>query len=146
MTIGEQIKMARKKLGYTQAEFAKRLGVTNASISLYERGVNIPSVKILLKMSQLFDIEFKELHVGEADYSSEYDAITILNLIKRGVLHPETAYSAIEFGDIQEMVETGISILEIPDTNTSERLFEVYLKALRDGTWNTGGKNDEGNE
>lgn len=59
------------------------------------------------------------------------------------VLHPETAYSAIEFGDIKEMVEAGINILEIPDINTSERLFEVYLKALRDGTWNTVGKNDE---
>lgn len=59
------------------------------------------------------------------------------------VLHPETAYSAIEFGDIKEMVGAGINILEIPDINTSERLLEVYLKALRDGTWNTGGKNDE---
>lgn len=143
MTIGEQIKMARKKLGYTQAEFAKRLGVTNASLSRYENGINIPSVKILLKMSQVYGIEFDELPICGIDSSAECDAIVILDLIKRGVLHPETAYSAIEFGDIKEMVEAGINILEIPDINTSERLLEVYLKALRDGTWNTGGKNDE---
>jgi len=43
-TIAESIKNARKKKYLTQTELAKRVGVTHASISFWENGINIPNV------------------------------------------------------------------------------------------------------
>jgi len=46
------LKVIRERLGYTQLEFAKKIGVTSVTISRWERGVapallTIPQVKAL---------------------------------------------------------------------------------------------------
>lgn len=43
MTFGQEVRYVRKKLGYTQAEFAKVLGVSFASINRWENGQVAPS-------------------------------------------------------------------------------------------------------
>src|SRR5207245_10723593 len=50
--VGQRIREVRRKLGLTQAEFGKRLGVTNISIARYEAG-RIPRIEILHQVARI---------------------------------------------------------------------------------------------
>lgn len=58
---GEQIKMLRKALGYTQARLAEEVGVTPNTIARYEREELSPSppVQKLLKLLEMLVTERK---------------------------------------------------------------------------------------
>lgn len=45
----------------TQATLAKRVGVTNATISAYEVGARVPSFEVLIKLAQLFHVSTDNL-------------------------------------------------------------------------------------
>lgn len=59
--IAESIKNARKKKYLTQTELAKRVGVTHASISYWENGINIPNVKDCWRLADELGITIDEL-------------------------------------------------------------------------------------
>lgn len=62
MTIGEKIKIYRKRLGYTQTELGTKLGVLKDAVSKWETGrvTAIPTQK-LFDMAALFHIPLSEL-------------------------------------------------------------------------------------
>lgn len=45
----------------TQATLAKRVGVTNATISAYEVGARVPSFEVLIKLAQVFHVSTDNL-------------------------------------------------------------------------------------
>ncbi len=51
--LNAKIKEARKRMGLTQTELAKRLGVTFQHLSLWERGIVSPSYKNLVKIADV---------------------------------------------------------------------------------------------
>lgn len=53
---GERIKKLRKQKTLTQAQLAKRLWVTKSIISAYESGNKYPSLDMLIKLSQTFNV------------------------------------------------------------------------------------------
>ena len=67
MLKGSRLKEARKKLGYTQADLAERLGISKAAISLYESEKRNPNLEILIEMIYLLGVS--------ADYLLGFDAI-----------------------------------------------------------------------
>jgi transcriptional regulator with XRE-family HTH domain len=56
MTIAERIKRLRQESNMTQADLGKKLGVHQKQVSAYERGVNVPSTDILIKLAEVFDV------------------------------------------------------------------------------------------
>lgn len=52
---------ARKRAGLSQAEVARRLDVTRASVNLWERGRGYPVVTRLLEVAQLLDCSVEEI-------------------------------------------------------------------------------------
>ena len=62
MTIGEKIKICRKRLGYSQTELGEKLGVMKNAVSKWETGrvTAIPTQK-LFTMAELFQIPLSEL-------------------------------------------------------------------------------------
>ncbi|MBQ8617560.1 MAG: helix-turn-helix transcriptional regulator [Clostridia bacterium] len=46
----ERLKFARDKLGVSQEEFARRLGISRASLTLYENGKRVPDIAVLEKI------------------------------------------------------------------------------------------------
>lgn len=58
---GELLRRLRKQRGFTIAEAAERVGISRQSLSNYERGVREPSLKILITMSDLYQISLDEL-------------------------------------------------------------------------------------
>ena len=54
---GERIKMMRKLRGFNQTEFAKQLGVSRPLIVAYENGSREPSLKNLIALIQILNID-----------------------------------------------------------------------------------------
>ena len=55
--IGIGIKNARLTVGITQAELARRLGVTPQAISQYERGIKKPKIETIEKIADALEID-----------------------------------------------------------------------------------------
>ncbi|MBR3845867.1 MAG: helix-turn-helix transcriptional regulator [Clostridia bacterium] len=62
---GSFLKKLRKEHGLTQEELAEKLGVTNRTVSRWETGTNIPDVDVLIYLSELYQVDLKELLDGE---------------------------------------------------------------------------------
>ncbi len=56
MTISERIKKLRQERNWTQVTLADKMGINQKQISAYERGVNLPSTDILIKLAETFDV------------------------------------------------------------------------------------------
>ncbi len=56
-----KIATERKKLGLSQEELAIKIGVSQKSISKYERGVSRPTYETLIAMAKLFDVSLDYL-------------------------------------------------------------------------------------
>ena len=59
--IGKSIKVNRIAQNYTQKQLAQKIGVTHASISYWENGVNIPNVKDCWLLADALGITIDEL-------------------------------------------------------------------------------------
>lgn len=53
---GARIKSTRKSLGLTQADLAKKIGVTKQAITTYETGIREPSFRNLIKLSRALNV------------------------------------------------------------------------------------------
>ena len=61
MTTGERIKAARKKVGITQAELAKRLGISYVGISQWENNLRRPKQETLKRIADALGIRLFDL-------------------------------------------------------------------------------------
>ena len=53
---GERVKELRNNQGWTQQELGNRLGVSKQSVSNWENGNIMPSIDLLVKLSDLFQV------------------------------------------------------------------------------------------
>lgn len=60
-TLGNSLKELREKSDYNQSDIAEKLNVTQANVSLYEKGTRLPSMNVLYKYSTLFNCDFNKL-------------------------------------------------------------------------------------
>jgi transcriptional regulator with XRE-family HTH domain len=58
MEIGRQIKKLRQKLNMSQDRFGKRIGVSGKTVSAYETGKINPTLEIVNKISDEFEVNF----------------------------------------------------------------------------------------
>ena len=54
--LAEKIRSLREQLGLTQAELAKKLGLTRSSINAWEMGLSVPSTPLIVDLSRFFGI------------------------------------------------------------------------------------------
>ena len=54
--VADRIKALRETKGYTQAELAKRLGVTRSSVNAWELGISVPSTQYIVELATIFDV------------------------------------------------------------------------------------------
>lgn len=66
--IADRIKKIRKKLGYTQANFAKKLGVSTSTVGMYEAGERIPRDEIKKKIANLAGSTVDPIFFDEVDH------------------------------------------------------------------------------
>lgn len=65
MNIGEKIKELREKTKMSRNDFAKVAGISASYLSEIERGLKQPTLNILNKISEAFDIKISEI-IGES--------------------------------------------------------------------------------
>jgi len=61
LMIGQRVKRLRTQMGLTQADFARRLGVSATYVNLIERNQRPVSAAVLLKLAKEFDINVSDL-------------------------------------------------------------------------------------
>ena len=59
---GRKIRQLRKKLGFTQEELGKRLGVIKQTVSNWENNISEPNSETLSKMTLIFDVPIGYLY------------------------------------------------------------------------------------
>ena len=59
--IAERIKILREQCGYTQADLAKRLGITRSSVNAWEMGISVPSTQYIVELAQTFRVSTDHL-------------------------------------------------------------------------------------
>ena len=55
------LKSARVNKGYTQVQAAKLIGITEDTLSNYERGKSFPTVPIIKKIEEVYGIPYNDL-------------------------------------------------------------------------------------
>jgi len=76
--LGKKIKLARVELDLTQTQLAEKINGKQKSISGYETGVTLPSIRTLVKIVKVF-----KKPAGYFLYKTSY----IFSLICRGLIH-----------------------------------------------------------
>ena len=71
MSIGENIRNARKDKNFTQTQLAEVLGVQTAAVSKYEKGVVSPTVEQLQKISYALNVSLSELVLLSCPFCGE---------------------------------------------------------------------------
>lgn len=57
----ENLKSARKGVGFTQKQVAEKLGVVESCYANWEQGRTEPNVDMLRKLAEIFDVSIDEL-------------------------------------------------------------------------------------
>ena len=83
--IGKFIAEERKRKGYTQKQLSEKLGISDKTVSKWERGNGFPEVSLLLPLCKELDITVNELlsgeRVSEEDYRKKAEE-NMVNLVK----------------------------------------------------------------
>lgn len=83
--IGRFVAQERKRKGYTQKQLSEKLGISDKTVSKWERGNGFPEVSLLLPLCRELDITVNELLVGERvseeDYRKKAEE-NMVNLVK----------------------------------------------------------------
>lgn len=61
MAFAENVKRLREEKGYTQAELARRVGVTQPTIAQYEIGIKVPTIVIGANLAEQLGTTCEEL-------------------------------------------------------------------------------------
>ena len=63
-TMGKRLRWARERLGMSQIDVAAKLGITNISVSNYERGHREPDFATLIRLAELYNVSVQWLVTG----------------------------------------------------------------------------------
>ncbi|WDL99814.1 helix-turn-helix domain-containing protein (plasmid) [Alicyclobacillus sp. ALC3] len=97
--MGEQIKSHRKKMGMSQTELAKLVGVSQGHISHLESNEKQPSLSILADIAKVFGVTISRL-IGDTSAlgSGAYDVLDISIEIDQQCLHEQ-------FGEARRLID-----------------------------------------
>ena len=62
---GKFLQELRKEKGFTQEALAEKMGVARRTVSRWETGSNMPDLDILMELSDLYEVDLREILSGE---------------------------------------------------------------------------------
>ena len=98
----EQLIYARKKAKLTQQDVASKLEVTRQTYSAYERGITIPSLETIEKISNLLNCSVGDILPSSFPVTKKIGVkIPVLGYIRAGIPH-EAIENIIDYEEISE--------------------------------------------
>lgn len=79
---GKYIADKRKSLGLTQKQVAEKLGMSDKSVSKWERGICLPDVSVYITLCDMLGISINEFFAGEDIREENYIQKSEDNLIR----------------------------------------------------------------
>ena len=110
---GKKLKILRKKIGITQANLAKKLGISPSAVGMYEQGRREPDSAMLIKIADLFDvsvdylIDFKKNKKYFKNVDEIADRIEYILRNKEYLKNNKTAISNETLNSIVQAVKEG---------------------------------------
>ena len=92
--MNERIKQLRKELGLSQEKFGESLGITGASVSRIESGVNNPSEPTLKLICSTFHVYYLWLTTGQGPMFENDDEARIDRIIEMGAPNAPAVWKA----------------------------------------------------
>ena len=77
--IGAFIASRRKELGLTQQSLADKLYVTDKAISKWERGISLPDITLLKKLSKILQVDIEDILSGEKNTTNNIMPLKFFN-------------------------------------------------------------------
>lgn len=93
-TFGERIMELREKYDLDRKDFAKMIEVSNSSITRFENGEIQPTLKVMLKIKQKFDVSLDWLAGYETDEELEYKKL--INELEKSDIKAETLKKIVD--------------------------------------------------
>lgn len=78
--VSDRIKKLREAGGMTQAELAKKLGISRSSVNAWEQGISSPSTQYIVELSHIFKVSTDYLLM-----CSGYSSVDVTGLTSRQV-------------------------------------------------------------
>mgnify|MGYP001404331961 FL=1 len=72
-TLGDRLKIARERKGFTQIQVKNYTNINNKTLSGYEKGVSEPDIKTLVTLAELYEVSYKWLLSGEGSIDDTND-------------------------------------------------------------------------
>lgn len=113
--IGEKIRTYRENAGETQKEFAEKIGVKRATLSLIECGEQPPSLEVLAKVIQITKMDMAEILNLQPRNHMILDTNIIINC-------PELLRSLTTYCDMVYIPRTVVRELEYQKNSTRENI------------------------
>ena len=87
--IAERIKFIREQEHISQADLAKRLGITRSSVNAWELGISVPSTHYVVELAVLFNVSTDFILGVNSSATIGVDGLTDkdVELVRRMVLH-----------------------------------------------------------
>ncbi len=63
--IGKFLQELRKEKSLTQEQLAEKIGVSRRTVSRWETGSNLPDMDVLIELSDLYEVDLREILNGE---------------------------------------------------------------------------------
>lgn len=81
--IGNRIALRRKKLGLKQSEVEERAGIGYKYLSNIERGISIPSMEVVLRLSVALDTTPDEFLLGTSKTSKDEEWKRVADMLRK---------------------------------------------------------------
>ena len=76
-TLGERLRIARDRKGFSQVQVKERTSINNKTLSGYEKDVSEPDTKTLSVLADLYEVNYRWLLTGEGDIDTiDIDLLT----------------------------------------------------------------------
>jgi transcriptional regulator with XRE-family HTH domain len=150
--IGKQLKLLRENAGLTQEGFANEVGISRASVSLYETNRREPELDIVIKLADYFDVSVdiligrkpleQEMHcAGFSDEKDKINAVaTRIKLLRKQKNITQTKMAedlALGGKSTISSYETGLSTPEIETLIKIAAYFNVSINYIFERTEET---------
>lgn len=92
--MNERIKLLRKTLGLSQDKFGSALGITGASVSRIESGINNPSESTLKLICSTYHVYYLWLTTGQGPMLEDDVAARIDRIVEKGAPNADAVFKA----------------------------------------------------